>query len=105
MPMLFVKCPKCGQPFPSGVAPTAGTPGGVALLEVLERCPSCAAEGRYNTPEYFFPEIAGPTSESPVTPPLVNAVLGGEPQPPAGNQPAIEPPVPGRRAAVVAPTP
>ena len=69
MPMLFVNCHRCGRPFPSGIAPTAGVPGGVELLGVLERCPNCAEESRYNTHEYYFPKVAVPTAEAPPTPP------------------------------------
>jgi hypothetical protein len=63
MPMLFVECHACHAEFPSGVAPVADAPGGVLLLNVLERCPQCGDVSPYNTHEFHF---AGP---APVTPP------------------------------------
>jgi hypothetical protein len=65
MPMLFVKCHACHAEFPSGVAPVADAPGGVLLLNVLERCPQCGDVGPYNTHEFHF---AGP---APIAPPPI----------------------------------
>jgi hypothetical protein len=63
MPMLFVVCHECRTDFPSGIAPVASTPGGVLLIDVLERCPKCGDTSSYNTHEFHF---AGPV---PATPP------------------------------------
>jgi hypothetical protein len=62
MPMLFVACHACHSEFPSGVAPVAETPGGVLLMNVLMRCPSCGDLGPYNTHEFHF---AGPPPPTP----------------------------------------
>ena|SRR5271170_1983738 len=64
MPMLFVQCRACRTEFASGIAPASGTEGGVALFNVLEKCPSCGDVGAYNTPDFHFPG-ATPTDESP----------------------------------------
>ncbi|MCI4360785.1 MAG: hypothetical protein L3J91_03705 [Thermoplasmata archaeon] len=61
--MLFVECHRCQTEFPSGVAPVSESPGGVLLVNVLERCPNCQDLGSYNTHEFHF---AGPT---PIAPP------------------------------------
>ena len=62
MPMLFVACHACHQEFSTGVAPVASTPGGVLLMNVLERCPACGDLGPYNTHEFHF---AGPVPAAP----------------------------------------
>jgi hypothetical protein len=61
MPMLFVRCHACQIDFPSGIAPVADVPGGVLLVNVLERCPACGDLTPYSTHEFHF---AGP---APVT--------------------------------------
>ena len=63
MPMLFVQCHACHTEFPSGVAPVDGAPGGVQLINVLERCPSCGDTTPYNTHEFHF---AGPAPSTPL---------------------------------------
>lgn len=55
MPMLFVRCHACQQPFPGGIAHDEADKGKVQMLGVLERCPKCHDEGRYDTHEFFFP--------------------------------------------------
>lgn len=56
MPMLFVRCHACHQPFPSGIAHDEADAGKVQMLGVIERCPKCGDEGRYDTHEFFFPK-------------------------------------------------
>lgn len=56
MPMLFVRCHACQQPFPSGIAHAEADAGKVQMLGILERCPKCHDEGRYDTHEFFFPK-------------------------------------------------
>jgi hypothetical protein len=75
MPMLFVECHACGTEFASGIAPSVDTPGGVALFNVLEKCPKCGDISPYNTHEFRLP---GP---APVTPPP-----GGVSVPPANTE-------------------
>src|SRR5579859_1504785 len=78
MPMLFVECHACHEEFSSGIAPVASAPGGILLMNVLERCPECGDLGAYNTHEFHF---AGPTPASP--PPEGVSV-------PPGNRVALE---------------
>ena len=100
--MLFVRCHRCDQPFPSGIAPSTSTPGGVEILNVLERCPSCSDEGLYNTHEYFFPSAGESTSKSSPTPPPTRSARldadGGpvvEADPRAGRATPRSPTLPG----------
>lgn len=71
MPMLFVECHACHQSFASGVAPVAAAPGGVLLINVLERCPACGDLGPYNTHEFRFlaPSPPSPPPEGVSVPP------------------------------------
>jgi hypothetical protein len=57
MPMLFVNCHKCGQPFPSGIAPVDANRPNLELLGVLERCPHCGDLTKYMTHEFFAPKL------------------------------------------------
>ncbi len=78
MPMLFVNCHSCQEEFASGIAPTEAAPGGVALFNVLEKCPTCGTISPYNTHEFHY------LGDAPVTVPP-----GGVSVPP-GNTVALE---------------
>lgn len=72
MPMLFVNCHGCHHPFPSGIAHAEADAGKVQMLGVIERCPKCKDESRYDTHEFFFPQgvrDADDQAVAPTTPP------------------------------------
>jgi hypothetical protein len=57
MPSLFVKCRKCGEGFPSGIAiaDESGL-GGVTMNGLHHTCPKCSSVGEFFTADYFVPE-------------------------------------------------
>jgi hypothetical protein len=73
MPMLFVKCHACSHPFPSGIAHAEVDSGKVQMLGILERCPKCRNESRYDTHEFFFPKGVEDAKDTAVGP--------GDPEP------------------------
>ncbi len=99
MPMLFVECHACRNEFASGIAPSTANPGGVALINVLEKCPRCGDISAYNTHEFRFPGAA-PITAPPggVSVPPVNSVAlersnQDHSATPTVDAPAGEPPV------------
>lgn len=93
MPMLFVKCHACHQPFPSGIAHPESEAGKVQMLGVLERCPNCKNEGRYDTHEFFFPQGVEDAADAAVGPdvpkdarPAPEPEATADPPEPAGNR-------------------
>lgn len=101
MPMLFVRCHACHQPFPSGIAHEEADTGKVQMLGLLERCPKCRDESRYDTHEFFFPkgvEDAKDRAIGPGLPPEAQResepTASAMPPEPAGNRdrsPTIDP--------------
>ena len=93
MPMLFVECHACHSEFASGIAPGAGVPGGVMLVNVLQRCPECGDLGPYNTHEYHF---AGPSPAAPppdgVSVPPANTVALERSRQDHGAAPSVDAP-------------
>ncbi|MCI4336129.1 MAG: hypothetical protein L3K17_02900 [Thermoplasmata archaeon] len=91
--MLFVKCHACGHPFPSGIAHAEVDIGKVQMLGILERCPNCKNESRYDTHEFFFPKGVTDPEDRAIGPGLPEeAQRAPEPVPPeetpepAGNR-------------------
>ncbi|MCI4331407.1 MAG: hypothetical protein L3K19_06130 [Thermoplasmata archaeon] len=96
MPMLFVRCHVCHEPFPSGVAHNQTERGSLELLGVLEQCPRCGDLSGYVTHEFFFPsdepaQVDRPTDASvpPPIPATVPATEPGEPDHPHDVGPVI----------------
>lgn len=93
MPMLFVRCHACHRPFPSGIAHAEADAGKVQMLGILERCPKCRDESRYDTHEFFFPQGVEDSADRAVGPAEPNeaqrspeASDSSDPPEPPGNQ-------------------
>jgi hypothetical protein len=98
MPMLFVRCRACRTEFASGIAPVSGIPGGVALFNVLEKCPSCGEIGAYNTHEFHFAgpvpadDVPGGVSVPPSNTEALERSYEDHSQTPSADAPTGEPP-------------
>lgn len=66
MPSLFLRCRKCGEPFPSGLAVNAESAlKSVQMNGLRHKCPKCGEVATYFTQDYYVPAGIDVSSDRP----------------------------------------